>query len=91
MFLELSGIRINEKEKVKYFNQRFITLLNRILVKLFKAVQIEFYTVSLSPPIAMFVKNQEKQTLADNFMEAIKVEKDLKEISNYLGDEENEA
>jgi hypothetical protein len=27
----------------------------------------------------------------DNFAEAIKVEKDLEAISNYMGDEENEA
>ena len=37
----------------------------------------------------MFVKNQEKLTLVDNFAEAIKVEKDLEAISNYLGDEED--
>jgi hypothetical protein len=33
LFLELAGIRINEKEKVKDFNQIFITLLNRIPFK----------------------------------------------------------
>ena len=38
----------------------------------------------------MFVKNQEKLTLVDNFIEAIKVEKDLVAISNDLGDEEDE-
>lgn len=39
----------------------------------------------------MFVKNQEKQTMVDSVLEAIKVEKDLEAISNYLGDEENEV
>ena len=39
----------------------------------------------------MFVNNQEKQTLVDNFAEPIKVDKDLATISNYLGDEGNEA
>lgn len=82
---------MNEKEKVKDFNQRFMTLLNRILIKPTEAVQIEFYNVALPPPIGMFVKNQDIQTLVDNFVEAIQVEKDLVKISNYLGDEENEA
>ena len=82
---------MNEKEKVKDFNQRFMTVLNRILIKPTEVVQIEFYNVTLPPPIGMFVKNQDIQTLEDNFAEAIQVEKDLVKIYNYLGDEENEA
>ena len=38
--LELLGIRMNENEKVKYFNKRFITLLNRILIKPVEAVEL---------------------------------------------------
>jgi hypothetical protein len=91
LFLYLLGIRMNEKEKFKYFNQRFITLLNRIPIKPTEAVQIEYYIVAFPPNIDMFVKNQEKQNLVDNFVEAFKVEKDLEAISNYLGDEENEV
>jgi hypothetical protein len=90
LFLELLGIRMNEEDKFKYFNQRFITLLNRIHINPTEVVHIEYYTSALPPNIAMFVKNQEKQTLVDNFVEVIKVEKDLEAISNYLGDEENE-
>ena len=44
--LELLGIRMDENEKVKDFNQRFITLLNRIPINLYEAVQIEYYTSS---------------------------------------------
>ena len=33
LFLELSRLKFNKKEKVKYFNQRFITLLNQNLDK----------------------------------------------------------
>jgi hypothetical protein len=91
LFLEISRIRINEKDKVKYFNQRFITLLNSNSVNPAEVVQIEFYIVALLQTISMFVKNQEKKNLADNFVEAINVEKDLATISNYLGDEENGA
>ena len=40
LFLHCSFIRINKKEKVKYFNQIFITLLNKIPNKPVKVVQI---------------------------------------------------
>ena len=58
LFLELSRIKINKKDKVKNFNWNFITLLNRILDNPVESVQIEFYTVDLPPPIAMFVKRK---------------------------------
>ena len=66
-FLEISRININKKEKFKDFNQIFITLLNRIPHNLVEVVQIEFYTTSLPPPVAMFIKRKEKHTLEENF------------------------
>ena len=60
LFLELTRIKINTREKVKYFNKRFITLLNIILDKPIEGVQIEFYTSTLLPLVAMFVKRKEK-------------------------------
>ena len=90
MFLEISKIKINKKEKVKDFNQIFITILNRIPNNLAEVVvQIEFYIVALPPPIGMFIKRKEKQTLEENFQEANKVEKDIASISRHLGNEEN--
>jgi hypothetical protein len=89
--LELLGIGMNENEKVKDFNERFITLLNRIHIKPTKVVQIEYYTYALPPNIAMFVKNQEKLTLVDNFAEAIQVEKDLEALYSFLVKEEDEV
>jgi hypothetical protein len=68
----------------------FITLLNRISVNTAEVDQVEFYTSTSPTPIDIFVYNQEKQTLVDNFSKAIKVQKDLATISNYLGGEENE-
>ena len=59
LFLEISTIKINKKERVKGFNQRFITLLNIIHIKPAEEVHIEYYTSALPPNIAMFVKNQE--------------------------------
>ena len=37
----------------------------------------------------MFVKNQEKLTLVDNFAKAIQVEKDFETMSSCLGEEED--
>ena len=39
----------------------------------------------------MFVKRKEIQNLAENFVEAIKVEKDLAAVSHHQGNEESEA
>lgn len=54
-----------------------------------ESIQVEFYTIALPPPIAMFVKVREKRTLAKKILEAIKVEKDLASISSHQGNEEN--
>ena len=90
LLLELSRLNINKNDKVKEFNQIFITLLNKIPDNLAEAVQIEYYTSAL-PPVAMFVKRKEIRTLEENFEEAIKVEKDLASIFIHQGNEESEA
>ena len=89
LFLDLSRIIFDKKDKVKDFNQRFINLINHILEKPAESIQVEFYIAALPPPIAMFVKAREKRTLAKTFLEAIKVEKDLASISSQQGNEEN--
>jgi hypothetical protein len=91
LVLEISRIKINNTDKIKYFNQISITLLNKIPGKPTEEVQIEFYTVALLPPIAMFVKREKKKTLVENPIEAIKVEKDLVGISNHSGNEESRS
>ena len=83
LFIELSRMKMNNKEKVKDFNQIFTILLNKIPDKRVEVVQIEFYTTALLPPISMFVKREKKQTLDENLEEVIKVEKDLVTISNH--------
>jgi hypothetical protein len=87
--LELLGIRMNENEKVKDFNEIFISILNKIPIKHAEAVQIEYYVFALLPNIAMFVKTQRKLTLVDNFAEANQVEKDFETMSSCLGEEED--
>ena len=81
--LGISIVRFKKKDKVKVFNQIFINLLSRIPDKPTKSIQVEFYIVALPPPITMFVKAREKRALAENFLEAIKVEKDLASISSH--------
>ena len=57
LVLELSRIRFDKKEKVKEFNQRFINIVNYIPEKPAESIQVEFYTASLPPAIAIFVKS----------------------------------
>ena len=91
LLLELARLKINENEKVKEFNQRFITLLNKIPDKPPKAIQVEYYTASLPLIVAMFVKRKEIRTLEEIFEEAIQIEKDLASISTHQENEESEA
>ena len=42
LFLELPRIRFDKKDKLKYFNQRFINLFNRIPNKSIESIQVEF-------------------------------------------------
>ena len=71
MVLELSRMRCDKKDRIKYFNQRFINHLNRIPEKPAKSIQVEFYNVALPPSVAMFVKARQKRTLPENFIEAL--------------------
>ena len=62
---ELLSMRMEKKEKVQDFNQRFTTLLSSFsaATKLDKESLVEYYTTTLYPPIAMFVKRAVKPTL----------------------------
>jgi hypothetical protein len=91
LHLELLGIIMNENEKVKDFNEIFISLLNKIPIKPVEAVQIEYYVSALPPKIAMFLETQRKLTLVDNFAEAIQVEKHYETMSSCLGKEKDEV
>ena len=56
-----------------------------------ESVEIEYYIVALLLPVSMFVKKKEIITLAENFVEAIKVEKYLASISTHQGNEESQS
>ena len=56
--LELARIKMENKERIKYFNQRFLTLLNRIPAASQppEDIIIENYTSALPKSLGMFVK-----------------------------------
>jgi hypothetical protein len=81
------------KEKIKYFNQRFLTLMKRIpqSSKPAEDVSIEFYTSYLIISMVMFIKNSEKSTLSITFKEAFKVEKVGLSLQGNLGAESSKS
>jgi hypothetical protein len=56
---------MNPKEKIKYFNHRFMTFINRIPEDSCPPINVllEFYTTALPFSIAIFVKREAKNTL----------------------------
>jgi hypothetical protein len=55
------------KEKIKYFNQSFFKLLNK-MPETYKPgldIQIDFYYSTLPVSISMFVKHENKNTLIE--------------------------
>ena len=75
--LELDRIKMESKERIKDFNQHFLTLLNKIPVasQPLEDIIIENYALALPKYLGMFVKQAGKITLVETFDEAIKVEK----------------
>ena len=73
---------MEKKEKVQYFNQRFTTILNSFSAptKPTEESLVEYYTTTLYPPIAMFVKRVFKPTMVENYDESNRVETDLDSI-----------
>jgi hypothetical protein len=70
--MELSSLRMNPKEKIKDFNQRLLTLKNRIPTGSMptKNLIIAYYTKALHQSIAIWVKRSKKATLLEAFEEA---------------------
>jgi hypothetical protein len=56
--MELSSLKMNPKEKVKYFNQRFLTLKNQIPTDSMpsESLIVAYYTKALHNNIAIWVK-----------------------------------
>jgi hypothetical protein len=81
LMTELFDATMSSKERVKDFNQGFITILNKFQpeVKSTQELQIEVYSNALPTSISMFVKRVAKATLVENFEEAKMIEFQMKE------------
>jgi hypothetical protein len=80
LMAELFIATMSSKEKVKYFNQIFTTILKKfhLEAKPTQELQIEVYVNALPASISMFVKRATKPTLAENFEEAKTMEFQMK-------------
>jgi hypothetical protein len=94
LVMDLSNLKMNAKEKVKDFNQRFLTLKNRIPTDSMppESLIIAYYTKALHQSIAIWVKRSKKATLVEAFEEATQIEKDILSLKDSSSNEtENTA
>jgi hypothetical protein len=94
LFMDLSNLKIHAKEKVKDFNQRFLTLKNRIPTDSMptESLVIAYYTKAIHQSIAIWVKRSKKATLVEAFEEATQIEKDILSLKDSSSNEtENTA
>jgi hypothetical protein len=77
LVMEPSSLKMNPKEKVKDFNQRFMMLKNKIPTNSMpvESLIVECYAKSLHNNIAIWVKRSKKNTLLEAFEEASTIEK----------------
>jgi hypothetical protein len=89
LVMDLSNLKMNAKEKVKDFNQRFLTLKNRIPTNSMPAesLVIAYYTKALHQSIAIWVKRSKKATLLEAFEEATQIEKDILSLKDSSSNE----
>jgi len=82
---ELGSLKMEGKEKVKDFNQRFTCILNKFAVdtKPHDSITVNYYTSALP----QFVKRLEKPTILESCEEAIVVDKDFHAIRFVKDDE----
>lgn len=85
----LGSLKMEEKEKVKYFYHRFLRILKKFAVdmKPHDSITVDYYTSALPTSIAQFKKQVAKLTLLENCEKAITVEKDLNIIGVIKDDE----
>jgi hypothetical protein len=93
LVLEISIIKMDLKEKAKDFNERFLTLLNKMPTTLRPTYEVlsEFYIDVLLATPSMFIKSVGKETLKGTFNEAINVEKVMLSMRGNPSSEENKS
>jgi hypothetical protein len=89
LVMDLSSLRMNPKEKVKDFNQIFLTLKNRIPTDSMPTENliIAYYTKALHQSIAIWVKRSKKDTLLEAFEETSQIEKDILSLKDSTSNE----
>jgi hypothetical protein len=80
LMVELFVATMSLKERVKYFNHRFMTILNKFhpMEKPTQELQIKVYANALQASISMFLKRATKQTLEEIFEEEKTIEFQMK-------------
>ena len=81
----LCALNKEMKERVLNFTQRFVAYLNNFTAgdKPSENALIEYYTSTLRPDPAMFMKRSFRPTLAETYEEVEKVEAEMESIENY--------
>jgi hypothetical protein len=89
LVMKLSSLKMNPKEKKKYFKQRFLTLNNRIPIDSMPAENliVTYYTKGLHQNITIWVKRSKKATLLESFEEERQIEKDILSLKDNISNE----
>jgi hypothetical protein len=89
LVMELSSLKMNPEEKIKNFNQRFLTLKNQIPIDLMPAENliVTYYTKALHQNISIWVKRSKKATLLEAFEEASQIEKYILSLKDNICNE----
>jgi hypothetical protein len=87
--MDLSRLKMNPKERVKDFNQRFLMLKNRIPADSMPAesLVVAYYIKALHQSIAIWVKRSKKATLLEAFEEDTRIEKDILSLKDSSSNE----
>ena len=85
---ELLSLRMDKKDKVQYFIQRFTAHLNNlsVVIKPTEENLMEYFTSTLSLDITMFVKRSVKPSLIENYEESKKVKDELEIINKQTAE-----
>jgi hypothetical protein len=89
LVMELSSLKMNPKEKLKYFNQKFLTLKNQIPTDSMAAQSliVAYYTKSLHNNITIWVKRSKNYLLLEAFEKASEIEKDILILKHNIDSE----
>lgn len=84
---------MDNKEKVKDFNQHFATILNKFIVDVLPhdSIMIDYYTSILRSNITMFVKRAKKVALEEKVTNALAIEKYLVAVGVHNMQEDSKA